>query len=66
MIREMRCRYWEEKGFWVIVVARVLNLLALGFTVVFSGFLLIWVNWSALTSECIRQDTCDIMDVSPL
>jgi Autophagy protein ATG9 len=57
------CRYYQEKGFWVIVTARVLNLLALGFTAAFSGFLLLWVNWGALRAECIQQDTCDILEV---
>lgn len=57
------CRYYQEKGFWVIVTARVLNLLALGFTAAFSGFLLLWVDWGALRAECIQQDTCDILEV---
>ena len=57
------CRYYQEKGFWVIVTARVLNLLALGFTAAFSGFLLLCVNWGALRAECIQQDTCDILEV---
>ena len=56
-------RYYQEKGFWVIVTARVLSLLALGFTAGFSGFLLLWVDWGALHSECLQQDTCDILDV---
>lgn len=59
-------RYYQEKGFWVIVTARVLNLLALGFTAAFSGFLLLWVDWSALRAECIQQDTCDILEMAVL
>ncbi len=47
----------------MIVAARVLNLLALGFTAAFSGFLLLWVDWGALHAECLRQDTCDILEV---
>ncbi len=47
----------------MILVSRVLNLLALGFTVVFSGFLLLCVNWRALHAECIVADTCDISEV---
>jgi autophagy-related protein 9 len=45
------------------VTARVLNLLALGFTAAFSGFLLLWVDWGALRAKCIQQDTCDILEV---
>lgn len=56
--------YYVEKGFAVILVSRVLNLLALGFTVVFSGFLLLCVNWRALHAECIVADTCDISEVA--
>ena len=57
------CRYYEEKGFSVILAARTLNVLALGFTVVFSGFLLLSVKWSALHSECVVAGTCDIAEV---
>ncbi len=55
--------YYEQKGFWVAVAARVTNLLALGFTAAFSGFLLLWVDWGALNADCLRQDACDILDV---
>ena len=57
------CRYYEEKGFEVILVSRVLNLLALAFTIAFSAFLLLFVKWHALRSECILKDTCDISEV---
>ena len=58
-------RYYEEKGFQVIAVSRVLNLLALGFTIAFSAFLLLFVRWGALRSECILADTCDISEARP-
>jgi len=57
------CRYYEEKGFTVICMSRLLNLLALGFTIAFSAFLLLFVKWSALKSQCIQEDTCDISEV---
>ncbi|KAL3162518.1 hypothetical protein ABBQ32_010175 [Trebouxia sp. C0010 RCD-2024] len=57
-------RYYEEKGFGVIVTARLLNVLALAFTVVFSGFLLLSVKWAALQSECVVAGTCDIAEVA--
>ena len=61
-IMAVACRYYEEKGFEVILVSRVLNLLALAFTIAFSAFLLLFVKWHALRSECILKDTCDISE----
>lgn len=57
--------YYVEKGFWVAITARITNLVAIGFTAVFTGFLALWVDWAALDSECLHNDTCDILDVSP-
>lgn len=45
-------QYFEGKGFWCIVFSRVLNVLTLAFTVFFSGFLLLYVDWRALGGEC--------------
>jgi hypothetical protein len=59
----LHARYYEEKGFQVILVSRVLNLLALGFTVAFSAVLLLFVRWDALRARCILDDTCDISEV---
>jgi len=53
-------RYWHGRSIWAIFVSGLLNVLALGFTVVFSAFLLLFVNWSALHSECIVNNSCDI------
>jgi hypothetical protein len=53
-------RYWHDKGFVTIILSRVLNICALAFTIAFSGFLLLAVNWGALHAECIVKDTCDI------
>ena len=60
----VRYRYYEERGFAVILVSRILNLLALAFTIAFSAFLLLFVKWQALHSECILRDTCDISEAS--
>lgn len=57
-------RYWEEKGFAVMLTARVLNLLALLFTVGMSALLLLYVNWGALQADCLKRDTCDIWEVA--
>lgn len=53
--------YWQHNGLVTIITSRVLNLLALAFTIAFSGFLLLFVNWGALHSECIVKRTCDII-----
>lgn len=58
-----RRRYWEAKGFGVMLLSRLLNLAALGFTVLMSALLLLYVNWGALQAECLRRDTCDLMQV---
>ena len=58
--------YFKEKGFHCIVVGRVVNLLTLGFTIFFSGFLLLYVDWEALGGSCAEAshetgDPCDIL-----
>lgn len=60
-------RYWLEKGWLVIVVSRGLNLAALAFTVAFSAFLLLGVDWRALHAECLAphdRGSCDILSVA--
>ena len=59
------CRYHQAKGFQVILVASVVKLLTLGFTVVFSAVLLLCVRWGALHAECVLADTCDLAEVRP-
>ena len=44
--------YFEGKGFWCIVTSRVVNVLTLGFTVAFSAFLLLYVDWQTLRTDC--------------
>lgn len=56
-------RYHQDKGFQVILVSRILNLLALGFTIVFSALLLLCVRWNEFHAQCIEEDTCDISEV---
>ena len=57
-------RYWEEKGFFVILVARILNLAALAFTIFASGVLLLGIDYSALQNECLKKETCNLWDVA--
>ncbi|KAK9802892.1 hypothetical protein WJX73_002447 [Symbiochloris irregularis] len=57
-------RYHQDKGFQVILVSQILNLLALGFTIAFSALLLLCVRWGAFHAECVEHDTCDISEVA--
>ena len=60
-------RYWLEKGWLVILASRLLNLVALGFTICFSAFLLLGVDWGALHSRCLMahdRGSCDILSVA--
>jgi autophagy-related protein 9 len=54
--------YFKGKGFACIVTSRVVNLLTLGFTIFFSGFLLLYVDWTYLRTACAeRGSACDIL-----
>ncbi|KAG2498771.1 hypothetical protein HYH03_003510 [Edaphochlamys debaryana] len=46
-------RYWHERGLRSMLLSGALNLLALAFTAAFSTFLLLFVDWRALHSECL-------------
>jgi hypothetical protein len=49
--------YYLEKGFWCIVVSRVTNLFTVAFTIIFSCFLLVFIDWVALFS-CKDDKEC--------
>mmetsp|Transcript_12725 Transcript_12725/g.20372 ORF Transcript_12725/g.20372 Transcript_12725/m.20372 type:complete len:751 (-) Transcript_12725:191-2443(-) len=49
--------YYIENGFWCIVLKRITKLINLAFTICFSTFLLLFVDWSAVV-EC-HQSSCD-------
>eukprot|EP00798_Chlamydomonas_sp_ICE-L_P001260 gene1260-32608_t len=46
-------RYWHGRGLLPILVSGLLNIAVLAFTIAFSGFLLIFVNWGALAAGII-------------
>lgn len=51
----------------MILTSRLLNLAALAFTIVFSSFLLLGVDWGALHAQCLMahdRDSCDILSVA--
>ncbi|XP_010255319.1 PREDICTED: autophagy-related protein 9-like [Nelumbo nucifera] len=47
--------YYCEKGLWCIIIKWIVELLTLGFTICFSGFFLLFVDWNGL-----RQAKCGI------
>ncbi|KAJ7977263.1 Autophagy-related protein 9 [Quillaja saponaria] len=40
--------YYCEKGLWCIIIKWMVELLSLGFTICFSGFFLLYVDWNGL------------------
>ena len=50
--------YFTDKGFVCSLVSRVLNLATLLFTIIFSGFLLLYVDWDALTEQVRAAAAC--------
>ncbi|KAK9120601.1 hypothetical protein Syun_018218 [Stephania yunnanensis] len=40
--------YYCEKGLWCIIIKWIVELLSLGFTICFSGFFLLYVDWNGL------------------
>lgn len=40
--------YYCEKGLWCIIIKWIVELLSLGFTICFSGFFLLFVDWNGL------------------
>lgn len=61
---DLRCRYWQEKGFAAIVASRILNLGALAFTIVMATFLLLLFDRQGLKAPCLLEETCDIATVA--
>eukprot|EP00735_Rhodelphis_limneticus_P008705 TRINITY_DN2204_c0_g1::TRINITY_DN2204_c0_g1_i1::g.6795::m.6795 TRINITY_DN2204_c0_g1::TRINITY_DN2204_c0_g1_i1::g.6795 ORF type:complete len:643 (-),score=90.70,sp/Q8RUS5/ATG9_ARATH/39.49/7e-154,APG9/PF04109.11/8.2e-128,DUF4231/PF14015.1/1.3e+04,DUF4231/PF14015.1/0.033 TRINITY_DN2204_c0_g1_i1:613-2541(-) len=51
--------YYLEKGFICIVIKRILNLMTLAFTILFSAFLLLFVDWKELLHRCRIENECD-------
>eukprot|EP00474_Spongospora_subterranea_P002648 CRZ03106.1 hypothetical protein [Spongospora subterranea] len=54
--------YFEQRGFWRMIISRITSLLILAFTVVFSTFLLLFVNWNEILN-CHSQQNCSQITV---
>lgn len=42
--------YYCEKGLWCLIIKWIVELLSLGFTICFSGFFLLFVDWRGLSN----------------
>ncbi|XP_078444182.1 autophagy 9 (APG9) [Wolffia australiana] len=51
--------YYCEKGLWCIIVKWVVELLSLGFTLCFSGFFLLFVDWGGLRNAKCGMDAVE-------
>lgn len=48
--------YYCEKGLWCIIIKWIVELLSLGFTICFSGFFLLYVDWNGLRNAKCGMD----------
>ncbi|OWM73897.1 hypothetical protein CDL15_Pgr018957 [Punica granatum] len=51
--------YYCEKGLWCIIIKWIVELLSLGFTICFSGFFLLYVDWDGLRNAKCGMDAVE-------
>ena len=52
-------KYYAEKGYYSIILSRIINMITLAFTIIFSSFLVLCVDWTEL-AKCTKDDyICD-------
>ena len=51
--------YYCEKGLWCIIVKWIVELLSLAFTICFSGFFLLYVDWDGLRNAKCGMDAVE-------
>ncbi|XP_057438566.1 autophagy-related protein 9-like [Lotus japonicus] len=51
--------YYCEKGLWCILTKWIVELLSLGFTICFSGFFLLYVDWNGLRNAKCGMDAVE-------
>ena len=49
--------YHSQKGYWPIIFNRISNILTIAFTIGFSVFLVLFVNWNGVIN-CGQSDKC--------
>eukprot|EP00501_MAST-03F_sp_TOSAG23-6_P001855 GSMAST32.ASY1.ANO1.1933.1 assembled CDS len=54
-------KYYREKGFVCMVLTRLTNLASLAFTIAFSTFVFLFVNWSNLL-KCHSESSCKTLE----
>ncbi|XP_010522159.1 PREDICTED: autophagy-related protein 9 [Tarenaya hassleriana] len=51
--------YYCDKGLWCIIIKWAVELLSIGFTICFSGFFLLYVNWEGLRNAKCGMDAVE-------
>ncbi|KAG8486863.1 hypothetical protein CXB51_020372 [Gossypium anomalum] len=51
--------YYCEKGLWCIIIKWIVELLSVGFTICFSGFFLLFVDWNGLHNAKCGMDAVE-------
>ncbi|XP_002532369.2 autophagy-related protein 9 [Ricinus communis] len=51
--------YYCEKGLWCIIIKWIVELLSLGFTICFSGFFLLYIDWNGLRNAKCGMDAVE-------
>ncbi|XP_075482242.1 autophagy-related protein 9-like [Primulina tabacum] len=51
--------YYCDKGLWCIIIKWIFELLSLGFTICFSGFFLLYVDWNGLRNAKCGMDAVE-------
>ncbi|KAB1213735.1 Autophagy-related protein 9 [Morella rubra] len=51
--------YYCDKGLWCIIIKWIVELLSLGFTICFSGFFLLYVDWNGLRNAKCGMDAVE-------
>ncbi|KAK3020929.1 hypothetical protein RJ639_046585 [Escallonia herrerae] len=51
--------YYREKGLWCIIIKWIVELLSLAFTICFSGFFLLYVDWNGLRNAKCGMDAVE-------
>lgn len=51
--------YYCERGLWCIIIKWIVELLSLGFTICFSGFFLLYVDWNGLRNAKCGMDAVE-------
>jgi autophagy-related protein 9 len=50
--------YFHERGLRCMLASRIISLLMLAFTIVFTGYLVEAINWDGLIHECVDEASC--------